>query len=100
MRFSSDCARVTPLCFRRMVGCGVPLRFPPCPLPFLSESADGPGTPTHLGLTWHPCDARSKCPDRCVLPLLQFGDVLTVENGRLLGPNDCLHVKNHASVPV
>ncbi len=26
--------------------------------------------------------------------------LLTVENGRLLGPNDCLHVKNHASVPV
>src|SRR5438552_12699858 len=49
MRFSSDCARVTPLCFRRMVSCGVPLRFPPCPLPFLSESADGPGTPTAFG---------------------------------------------------
>ena len=80
MRLSCDCARVTPLCFRRMVSCGVPPRFRPC---YGNCIWDALGIPAMLGHNAR-IDASCGC--------CNLGMLLKVANGRLLGSKGIIHI--------
>src|SRR6266581_1554484 len=69
----------------------------------------------HLGRTRHPCNAPQRRPDRCLLRLLQFGNVAEGREWPAAGARGtnsysrscprlvqghCLYLKDHASVPV
>src|SRR2546430_17441248 len=69
----------------------------------------------HLGRTRHRCNAPQRRPDRCLLRLLQFGNVAEDREWPAAGvkgsntysgscprlvKGHCLYLKNHAYVPV